>query len=541
MPIEQEVVDFPTLGLLCASWVKWHCVVPSGAQYNQPFVMRGWQLWNACKFYELDRHVTFNPEFPEQGAAFRYRRAQIVGTQKIGKSPFGAALACFEAVGPCIFAGWAKGGEVFRCADHGCSCGFTYRYSKGEPMGMQRKVSLVQLVANSIDQTANIYRPIQTMARNGRLGDLMAVREGFVRLPNNGRIEPVTSNAKSKLGNPVNFALFDESGLYTNTNGMFHVADTISRGAAGMDGRSIELTNPWDPHDASFAQSTYESRVSDIWKFYRKHDPHLDFMNLDDRKKIIAYEYAGAPWVNLKNILGECNELLERDPAQARRFYGGELVQGLGSYLTLAEWDDTENDLPEPAQGTPVCLGFDGSRSGDWSALRAETVDGYRFTPTYGPDHRPTFWNPDAWGGRVPRGEIDAAVDELFRRYKVGRFYCDPHLWETQIDDWSLIHGDDVVVQWPTNQISRMYDALVRFKTDIDDHVTTHSKDADAQFCALNARKIAKPGDKYILGKPSEHQKIDILMADILAHEAASDMRAAGWESQNNYKVIFFN
>lgn len=541
MPIEQKVVDFPTLGLLCASWVKWHCVVPSGAQYNQPFVMRGWQLWNACKFYELDRHVTFNPEFPEQGAAFRYRRAQIVGTQKIGKSPFGAALACFEAVGPCIFAGWAKGGEVFRCADHGCSCGFTYRYSKGEPMGMQRKVSLVQLVANSIDQTANIYRPIQTMARNGRLGDLMAVREGFVRLPNNGRIEPVTSNAKSKLGNPVNFALFDESGLYTNTNGMFHVADTISRGAAGMDGRSIELTNPWDPHDASFAQSTYESRVSDIWKFYRKHDPHLDFMNLDDRKKIIAYEYAGAPWVNLKNILGECNELLERDPAQARRFYGGELVQGLGSYLTLAEWDDTENDLPEPAQGTPVCLGFDGSRSGDWSALRAETVDGYRFTPTYGPDHRPTFWNPDAWGGRVPRGEIDAAVDELFHRYKVGRFYCDPHLWETQIDDWSLIHGDDVVVQWPTNQISRMYDALVRFKTDIDDHVTTHSKDADAQFCALNARKIAKPGDKYILGKPSEHQKIDILMADILAHEAASDMRAAGWESQNNYKVIFFN
>lgn len=55
----------------------------------------------------------------------------------------------------------------------------------------------------------------------------------------------------------------------------------------------------------------------------------------------------------------------------------------------------------------------------------------------------------------------------------------------------------------------------------------------------MAARKIAKPGDKYVLGKPSENQKIDIAMADILAHEAASDMRALNWGNDSNRIVVF--
>jgi hypothetical protein len=90
-------------------------------------------------------------------------------------------------------------------------------------------------------------------------------------------------------------------------------------------------------------------------------------------------------------------------------------------------------DVPE---GTAICLGFDGSRSGDWTALRAETLDGHRFTPTYGPDSRPTHWDPKLWPGeRIPRGEVDAALDELTRRYVVARIYMDPRHWETQADD----------------------------------------------------------------------------------------------------------
>ena len=96
------------------------------------------------------------------------------------------------------------------------------------------------------------------------------------------------------------------------------------------------------------------------------------------------------------------------------------------------------------------------------------------------------------------------------------------------------------MLQWPTNQISRMYAAIDRYLVDLTEQTTTHDTCPLARMAALNARKVAKPGDKYILGKPSEHQKIDVLMADILAHEAASDMRAAGWPDESNLQILSF-
>ena len=117
--------------------------------------------------------------------------------------------------------------------------------------------------------------------------------------------------------------------------------------------------------------------------------------------------------------------------------------------------------------------------------------------------------------------------------------YVDPRHWETQADAWALEHGDDVVVQWPTNQIGRMHDALTRYLEDSHEGGTTHDNQADFRQHALNARKVAKPGDRYVLGKPADHQKIDILMADVLAHEAAADMRALGWSADAKPSIFF--
>ncbi|MDE1643184.1 hypothetical protein, partial [Actinotignum sanguinis] len=315
---------------------------------------------------------------------------------------------------------------------------------------------------------------------------------------------------------------------------------TMRRGLAGMSGRAMELTNPYDPMEDSSAQGTYTSSDKDIFRFYRKHPLEWDFARKHDRRKILEFVYAGSPWVDLNAVEAEAAELLKEDPTTARRFFGNELVQGLGSYMQEATWDATANPQTV-ADGEQVCLGFDGSRSGDWTALRVETVSGYRFTPTYGPDGRPAFWDPKAWPeGRIPRGEVDAAVREMFARYKVGRMYVDPRHWETQADTWASLYGEDVVVQWPTNQIGRMFDALTRFMEDSLEGITSHDGDPIARLHALHARKIAKPGDRYILGKPAEHMKIDILMADILAHEAASDMRATGWGKKKDRRVIAF-
>jgi hypothetical protein len=514
-----------TLGFLRVDWIERHCRVPGGVYEGEPLTFNGWQLYCSANHHRIKPDAVVDPR--RLLAPFHYRRSVIVGPQKCGKSPWGAGEILCDAVGPSLFAGWALGDEVYRCEDHGCGCGWEYEYESGEAMGIPRRKSLIGLLAYAETQTQNVYEPLQTMIHSGPLSEFVHVREGFIRTPNRGKIIPLSAAAKSKLGQPLTGGLGDESGLYTSANHVLDTWQTMRRGIAAMQGRTIELTNPWDPMENSAAQQAFESRRQDIFRYYRKPPVDLDYKKKRDRQKIHLHVYSDSPWVDPASAIDpEADELVETDPTQAERFFGNRLVQGLGSFLTDEMWSSRIKTVEITG---PLALGFDGSVSGDWTALRAETIDGHRFTPTYGPDERLTIWNPAEWNGRIPRSEIVAAVAELFAKHTIARFYIDPRHWETQADQWALEHGEDVVIQWPTNSITRMYPALNRYLIDLDEAATTHDSCQITRTHALNARKVAKPGDKFILGKPSEHQKIDALMADVLAHEAASDARAAGW------------
>src|SRR5690606_7628209 len=196
----------------------------------------------AANFYK----VRPDAQVGQRSTAFVYRRAQVVMPQKSGKGPFSAAVTLAEAAGPTVFAGFAVGGETYRCKDFGCPCGWVYPYAPGEPMGVPQPTPLIQLLATSEDQVANVYRPLTAMIRHSdSLSAVMSVREGFVRVGDEGRIDVVTSSAQSRLGNPITFANQDETGTYTATNKMIRTAETMRRGLAGMSGRSLETTNAW--------------------------------------------------------------------------------------------------------------------------------------------------------------------------------------------------------------------------------------------------------------------------------------------------------
>lgn len=342
---EGFVVDFPTLGDLQDGWMRQHCRVPNGFQRGKPFEMADWQFWCTANHYRIRPEAEWIPENPMLNQAFTYRRSQIVAPQKTGKGPWSAGITAVEAVGPSLFAGWAESGDGYACSDWGCGCGWEYDYLPGEPMGMRHPSPLIQLTATSEDQVANVYRPLVAMVKLGPLSDLLYPREGFIRIAGESgddggdRIDVVTASANSRLGNPISFALQDETGLYTKTNKMVNVADTQRRGAAGMGGRTMETTNCWDPSENSVAQATFESRVSDIFRFYRKPPAGLSYRNKRERRKIHQYVYEGSWWVNLDSIEADAAEILERDPAQAERFFGNRLVYGQGSWLRDGLWD----------------------------------------------------------------------------------------------------------------------------------------------------------------------------------------------------------
>lgn len=529
-PSDDYIVTFPVLWV-AIEWTEAHCVIPDGFHKGEPLILSSWQLWFYQNHYRVKPNARLRDE-PGMGApAFYNRRSQIILPQKAGKGPTTASQCCLEGVGPALFAGWAQRGEEYRCRDHGCPCGWVYEYEKGEAKGIPWPTPLIQLTAFSQEQNDNVYGVLRPMIENGPLADVIPkTGEEFIRLPHGGRIDSVTSSNQSRLGQRVTFVPQDEVQLWLPTNKMVKVAETQRRGASGMKGRVVETSNAWDPSEDSVAQRTYNASLTrhDIFRLHPLAPAGLSFTNKVERRRILRYVYSGSPWVDLDSINAEAEEIIATDPAQAERFYGNRIVAGLGAWIAETLWDQYEVDGVFVPDGTAVAGGFDGSDTDDWTAIRLETQDGYRFTPTYGPNHRPSYWNPSEWGGSIPRDEVAAAMSEIASRYRLRRFYADPRDWRTEIGEWALAYGDEVVFEWTTGRIDQMFLALKRYRNDLKSGRNKHDGDKVAREHVINARMAAKPGQKYILVKPDAHRKIDIAMADTLCHEAAADLHALG-------------
>ena len=534
------------------TWIEAHCVIPDQEHRGDPFLLGDDQLRFVANHYTVKDDAL--PAGSSHGGrsvkpvdAFVFRRSQLVRAQKWGKSPLVAGFTCAEAVGPVLFAGFADGGEVYDCRDHGCGCGFTYEYEPGEPMGKPWVTPLIQITATTEDQTANTFDALRPMIELGPLAELIPkTGEEFIRLPNGGRIDTVTSKANSRLGQRITFAPQDETGLWLEQNGGHKLSRTQRRGLAGMGGRSIETTNAWNPAENSVAQQTFESKSKDINKDFDQPPADLDFKKKADRRKIFLHNYRAAPWVSLDAVEAEAAELLQTDPADAERFFGNRIVSGSGAWMDMAKWEAKVSDVVVQPR-TRVCLGFDGSDNNDFTGIRLETLDQHQFTPVYGDRRLPTLWEPSDWNGRIPRAEVNAAVDELANEFEIVRGYCDVLFWESEIDLWASKYGEKVFIGWRTNRVVQMHAALERFRGDVYNSESAFTHDADKRVDAHIRNAVVRsrqmnPLTKervYILGKPEEHQKIDFTMSSVLAHEAVMDCIAAGeLEQKTNY--IYF-
>ena len=351
------VVDFPTLGDLQDAWIEAHCLIPDGYKRGRAFRQYDWQFWCTANHYRIREDVVYDEANPPFNQAFFNRRSLIVGPQKIGKGPWMATQVALEGVGPSQFVGWAGGRDWYECGDWGCGCGWRYRFNRDEPMGGRHPSPLIQCTATSQDQVDNVWRSLNAMIRmpGAPLSHLLRPRRNFIRVvgqnesdPELDRIDAVTSEAQSRLGNPISAGFQDETGTWTKQNGMWEVADTQRRGAAGMGCRTMETTNAWDPSRASVAQATWESNSPDVFKFWRNPDDalrrsdgtRLSFKTAAERRKILAYVYEGTGHIILDSIDAEVKELLQTDPAQAERFFGNRVVSGSGAWLPVDAWRD---------------------------------------------------------------------------------------------------------------------------------------------------------------------------------------------------------
>lgn len=530
--------EVPTLGFAAIDWIADNLAAPDRAEY-EPFTLYREQEDFILRFYEIN---------PRTGKR-RFRRGVIERSRGWGKSPLLAAIMWLEGCGPVVPDGWDAEGQPV-----------------GKPWSTVR-TPLVQVLAVSEAQTKNTWAPVLEMANGPVVDNYPGVEplDTFVNLPR-GRMEPITSSARTIKGNRPVFAALDQTEEWVASNGGKNLFQKAKNNTAKTGGSFIESPNAFIPGEGSVAEdsaaywaSIQEGRAKDDGLLYdhREAPPDTD---LFDRESLtiglrVAYgDSSGHPdgcvlhepacppgHVDIDTIIATIWDPTS-DVQESRSDFLNQITHTGNSWLSQPEWaacGPKRGDEPRKIdKREPITLGFDGSRSRtrgktDATALVGCTVkDGHVFLieAWEHPD------NVDEW--QVPTIEVEARVKEAFDSYNVVGFYADPAKWESYVADWEARYGKKMKVGPPAHPIQFwmtggrshvVAKALEQFHTAVVEGEMSHDGSSVLTRHILNARRKIRNGTLQIGKKhPDSEDKIDAAVAATLAWRARVDALAKG-------------
>ena len=519
MAAKRKRRELPTLGDLVGAWIESHCAIPDGPHRGAAYLLTE-EMWRfLAAYYALD---------PDSGRFIYSRGAQLIRSQKWGKSPFGAAVAIAEAAGPTRLAGWDADGHA---------------------LGAPHPTPLVQVTSVSEDSAGNCWDALLPMIE---LGDISHTIDdtGLTRinLPGGGKIEPTTSSARSRHGQRLTFVLQDEVQFWTQHDGGRKLADTQRRNVAGTGGRWLAVGNAWDPVEGSVAQFTAEQELEGV--LHDDVDPgEGDIEDRAWRMRALERVYGDSTkWVDLQRIDEEIQALLPRDPAQAERFFLNRKVARSGAAFDGDRWDELVSDDEPPAKPGLWTLGVDGAIGGDsrahddFAVVACHVETG--FVKVVGHWKRPAN---AAEGYQHPKGEIDATVQAFTRDHEVYLAFVDPaHIWDL-IARWQGRLGERVVQKF----VMRDHNVAVevaRFREAMIAGELCHNGDPVLAAHVKNAVKRAvrpRDGDDgtlHTVEKESREspRKIDAAVACVLAWAARAVAVANDAQAEPDFEVVGF-
>lgn len=183
------------------------------------------------------------------------------------------------------------------------------------------------------------------------------------------------------------------------------------------------------------------------------------------------------------------------------------------------EWKEADHALAKRVVSStePVVFGFDGSWTGDSTAIVGCTLDFHLFEVAAW--ERP----PEDLHWRVEADEVDAAMVAGFKAYNVVELACDPHEWRDQIQRWEKQFGYRRVEEWPTNSLERMVPAWKEFYAAVMEHRLTHDGSPGmARHVANAVLKVDQRGARPTKETRSSGRKIDRLIAALIARDRAA-------------------
>lgn len=530
-----------SLGHLANAWMEHFVRHGPGDVHGQP-VRHGQEVYD----FVVDCYAL------SPAGGLLYDSAFLSRPKGCDKSGLAARFALFEGLGPCRFAGWSEGGEVF---EDPWELGFRYEYAAGEPMGRPVQDAYIRIMATEETQTGHVYDSVYLNLTEDEcpLSHVAGVDAGltWTSLPGGGTIVPSTASAAAKEGGRETFVVFDESHLY-DTPLLVSMYATVTRNLrkrkliAGT--WYLETTTMFEPGASSIAEQTYTLAGqirdgltrSDRLLFDHRYGECEDLAAEEMLRAAILEAFGEAiEWNDIDSIVDEFY-----DPRKAtndsRRYFLNAPTSTFDAWLAEHEWASRfKGDMV--SAGEMITLGFDGSRSRSKGVTDATALIGCRLSD--GHVFQIAVWEQPAgpagakW--QVPVVEVDAAVANAFEVYNVVGFYADPAKWESYVAKWEAAYGkrlrgrasrEHPIEFWMVGgHALRTVRALESFHSAVLDDGLTHDGSYQLSRHVINARRRpSRSGLQISKENPDSTRKIDAAVAAVLAFQARTDAIAAG-------------
>lgn len=372
----------------------------------------------------------------------------------------------------------------------------------------------VLTVASDVRQAMIIFRMAKRMVElNPVLDERVQIYADKMIVPHtDGLLLPLPAEPGALHGHDPSLQLVDE--LHVVTEDVWEAVSSVS--GKRPESLTLAISTPAASADSVMWRLVEHGRTGDDPAFYLKEFAAPDGCAVDDPEAAMIANPAMScpdPFLTEDGLAAARRTL--REPV-FRQLRLGQWVTGIDSWLPFGAWDDCKAAGREVRPGERVVLAFDGSASGDSTALVGCTMDGHVWIEG--------IWeNPGDRGWRVPREDVDNAVDYAFSRYNVAELAADPWGWRSEIEQWAKRHGERRVVEWNTAHAARMAPATDRLYQAVATQAVTH--DGDPRLAAHIAHCVAKrtpAGDLVSKDKKSSPRKIDAAVAAIVAYDRAA-------------------
>jgi phage terminase large subunit-like protein len=465
-----------------------------GGRSGQLITLRDWQ-----------RHLFAMLYARREDGRFRHRRALIGLPRKNGKSAVGSGFGLYGLLAS------GDGAEVYSCAADKEQARIVFGVAKRMvemDEGLSTHIKVFRDVLE-VPETGSTYKVLSSEAftKEGLNPSLCIVDE--LHAQPNDELYDVMSNATGARINPLLVAI-TTAGVKIDTSGndsicyrLFQYGQDVARGVVD---------------DPSFFFAWWGANQGDDPsdpKTWEKANPgYGDLLDPEDFE------------ANYKQALakGTINDF------KTKRL--NMWVDSSQAWLPDGWWDKcatlSNDDFTIPSRG--VVLGFDGSRSGDNTALVAVTVEHEPKIKVLGlwerPDDRDLEW-------RVPRGEVKDCIRNALDTMLVREFAYDEYLWQDAIEELDNEYrnyrpdGESVFVAFPQTG-SRMAPATQRFYELVQNQKIRHNGDPRLARHLGNAQiRVDERGSRLVKDARKSARKIDLAIAATMAAD-----RAAYWVTQ---------